>query len=144
LSTTQEECPYCSVLNETEQISISHQAWAALLGLFGYKGQKTKTVRSLRINCTFCRRVYTLLKFRDLDWIKERLSWDDSVRTGMLNIFGTNLSRDNIIYDITGIALRDDEKLDVCFKKGGKRAYMSCVKEGKSYKGVYMEEIVFG
>ena len=140
----EEKCPYCSVTNETAVVSIGHKAWASFLGLFGYGGSRVRSVRSLRIDCAFCRRRFTLLKFEDLDWVKSRLIWDDSVRHGMIEIFGSSISRDNILSDITGVALRDDGILDICFKKRGKRAYMSCIKERTRYKGVYMKEIDFG
>lgn len=140
----EEVCPYCSVVNETEVVSRGKQWWATFLGYFGYKGSKTITIRSLRLNCIFCERSFVLLKFQDQDWIRDSLEWEDSVRNGMIEIFGTNLTRDNILENITGIALRNDDTLDICFKKGRKRAYMSCVKQGKGYKGIYMEEINFG
>lgn len=140
----EEKCPYCSVLNETKVTSIGHRAWASFIGLFGLNVSESTTVRSLKINCSFCGRKYTLLKFEDLDWVRDRLIWDDSVRTGMIAIFGSGISRDNILSDITGIALRSDGTIDICFKKNGKRAYMSCIKESKQYKGVYMGEINFG
>lgn len=140
----EEKCPYCSTVNETEVISTRHKAWASFLGLFGYGGSRAKSVRSLKIDCVFCRRRFTLLKFEDLDWVRDRLIWDDSVRLGMIRIFGSSISRDSILSDITGVALRDDGILDICFKKRGKRAYLSCIKERTRYKGVYMKEIDFG
>lgn len=140
----EEKCPYCSVTNETAEISIGHKAWASFMNLFGYEGSRVRTVRSLKIDCIFCGRHFTLLKFEDNDWIRDRLIWDDSVRVGMLEIFGTSINRDNILSDITGVALRNDNTVDICFKKSRKRAYMSCIKEKSGYKGVYMEEIIFG
>lgn len=140
----EEKCPYCGVTNETAEISIGHRAWASFMSLFGYEGSRVRTVRSLRIDCVFCGRRFTLLKFEDYDWVRDRLIWDDSVRTGMIKIFGTSISKDDILKEITGIALRDDKNLDVCFKKNRKRAYLSCGKETNEYKGIYMEEIFFG
>ena len=140
----EEKCPYCSVTNETAEISIGHRAWASFLSIFGYEGSRIKTVRSLRIDCVFCARRFTLLKFEDYDWVRDRLIWDDTVRVGMIEIYGTSITRDNILSNITGVALRNDKTIDICFKKNQKRAYLSCVRETTGYKGVYMEEIIFG
>jgi len=140
----EEKCPYCSVTNETAEISIGHRAWASFLGWLGYEGSSVKTVRSLRIDCIFCQRHFTLLKFEDYDWVKDRLIWDDTVRVGMIEIYGTSVTRDNILSNITGVALRSDNTIDICFKKNKKRAYLSCVKGTTGYKVVNMEEIVFG
>jgi len=140
----EEECPYCSVLNETEVVSVGLRIWSSFLGFFGVKGSQNKTIRSLRIECAFCRRRFVLLKFQDLDWIRDKLDWNDTVRSGMIEIFGSSFTRDNILEHMTGVALRDDSILDICFKNKKKRAYMSCVKGQKGYKGIYMEEIFLG
>lgn len=84
------------------------------------------------------------MKFQDLDWIRDKLDWNDTVRSGMIEIFGSSFTRDNILEHMTGVALRDDSILDICFKNKKKRAYMSCVKGQKGYKGIYMEEIFLG
>lgn len=82
-----------------------------------------------------------MVKFGDLEWVKSQIDWESDVRDGMIELFGSSLSRDRIIDNIQGIALRKDKTLDICFKYGRKRAYMSCVKESGKYMGVYLEEI---
>lgn len=138
------KCPYCSVKNETAVVSRGHRALASLLGLLGYEGSKTTTVRSCKISCLFCTRKYTLIEFTDWDWVKDKLILADSVRSGMTSIFGPSVSETSLLSNITGCALRKDDILDICFKKGRKRACISCVNEGKRYKGVYMREIELG
>ena len=136
-------CPYCSAKNESQTISKNHSIRLSLPIFFGYKRSRSSTVQSFKINCIFCKRCFTLIKFEDLDWIKDSLIWDDSVRSSMVEIFGGSISRDSILTHITGFARQDNGTLDICFKKNKKRAYMSCVKENKRYKGTYMREISF-
>ena len=138
-----ERCPYCSVTNEPTIVSWSHQAWASFLSSIGYNATRTSSTKSLKIDCVFCERNYTLLKFDDLDWVKDNLQWAYTVREGMIKLFGSNLSRDKIINNIQGVAMRVDKTLDICFKYRNKRAYLNCVKENGKYMGLYLEEIYF-